>query len=80
MSTSLDEALASRSAPGRLLRGVKPLDGLLRWLTEAYRIRQMENQLHELDDRMLRDIGLTRTEIAHLVRHGRGEPLGGQRD
>ncbi len=35
------------------------------------RRRRIEAELYELDDRMLRDIGLTRTEIPYLARHGR---------
>lgn len=73
MRPSLDEALASPSASAGLHRPANPLGAALRWLAETYRTRRIERELYELDDRMLRDIGLTRTEIPHLARHGRSE-------
>lgn len=79
MTTSLDEALSSRSA-GRRLNGARPFGGLLRWLAEAYRVRKTELELYELDERMLRDIGLTRTEIPHLARHGHAGRLSRSQD
>lgn len=71
MSTSINEATTAvfeeTQAPS-----VK-LGGLFGWALKAYRRHRMERELYELDDRMLRDIGLTRTEIPHLVRYGRGD-------
>lgn len=75
MSTTHGEALASRSALERSQATRKPGGSVLGWLREAYRVRRMERELYELDDRMLRDIGLTRTEIPHLARHGRHERI-----
>jgi uncharacterized protein YjiS (DUF1127 family) len=49
----------------RIHAGVAAL--LTRW-----RIRKAARDLERLDDRMLRDIGVSRTEIGHVVRHGRG--------
>jgi uncharacterized protein YjiS (DUF1127 family) len=40
-------------------------------LAERRRIRRCERELQTLDDRMLRDIGVTRQSIGSVVRHGR---------
>jgi uncharacterized protein YjiS (DUF1127 family) len=39
-------------------------------LAERRRIRRASGELERLDDRMLRDIGVTRSEIGRAVRHG----------
>ncbi len=41
-------------------------------LAERRRVRRAMGELERLDDRMLRDIGVTRSEIGRVVRHGRG--------
>lgn len=76
MSTSNLEALASQSLifQRRARRGFAIMDRVANaWnaLVKYRRVRQAENALAELDDRMLRDIGITRTEIPHLARFGR---------
>ena len=59
---------AERSAAcARLGRILVRLADELRW---AWRIRRDLKQVHELDDRMLADIGLVRADIDRLVRRG----------
>jgi uncharacterized protein YjiS (DUF1127 family) len=76
MSTSSFEASASQSPifPRRERRGFTPF-GLVTaaWnaVTDYRRVRRAEIELSELDDRMLRNIGITRIEIPHLARFGR---------
>lgn len=55
-----------------------PLARLLAWLRAERRIRAGIRDLEALDDHALRDIGLTRAEIAHVARAGRSTP-GGRR-
>ena len=40
-------------------------------LVEAHERRRSTAALEALDDRTLKDMGLTRNEIHHVVRHGR---------
>jgi uncharacterized protein YjiS (DUF1127 family) len=40
-------------------------------IAEELRIRRDMRQLMEMDDSMLKDIGLTRADIASVVRYGR---------
>ncbi len=65
-----------------------PIPGSTRWLAlrwifagvrsfvshsaERRRLRQAERYLHGLDDRMLKDIGIDRSEITRVVWRGRG--------
>jgi len=62
----------SRAKPIRL---EPPLFLIRRWLA-VYRTRQTEQraiaQLNAMSDRLLRDIGLTRSEIASAVRYKAG--------
>jgi uncharacterized protein YjiS (DUF1127 family) len=45
--------------------------GLAKLVTRAARVRRDMRRLSEMDDRMLRDIGLARSEIERAVRGGR---------
>ena len=45
--------------------------GLFALITREIRARRDMKKLAELDDRMLRDIGVARNEIEPAVRHGR---------
>ncbi|MFO1172980.1 MAG: DUF1127 domain-containing protein [Hyphomicrobiaceae bacterium] len=73
MSTSINEASTARFE--RTGTPASRLGNVFGWAFAAYRRHRMERELYELDDRMLRDIGLTRTEIPHLVRYGRGDHI-----
>lgn len=59
-------------------RSASRLTRLLDWLRAERRIRAGIRDLEVLDDHALRDIGLTRAEIAHVARSGRSTP-GGRR-
>jgi uncharacterized protein YjiS (DUF1127 family) len=41
------------------------------WMLSAHKRRQAIRELRAFDDRMLRDIGVTRSEIEHVVQYGR---------
>lgn len=80
MSTSILEALVSPSPTFRCRnrRGFR-IAGVAgtAWsaLLSYRRIRRIEADLSALDERMLRDIGLTRTEIPYLAHNGRHSRL-----
>ena len=44
---------------------------LARNLADEWLLRSAIHELHQLDDRTLADIGITRREIEYAVRHGR---------
>ena len=44
---------------------------LARNLADEWLLRRAIHELHQLDDRTLADIGITRREIEYAVRHGR---------
>lgn len=52
------------ASPGWIVR-------LWRWLQREHDIARCIRQLDGLDDRTLRDLGMHRSEIGHVVRHGR---------
>lgn len=47
---------------------------LVRHVAKARRLRAAERKLHDLDDRLLDDIGIARAEIETVVRNGRKTP------
>jgi uncharacterized protein YjiS (DUF1127 family) len=64
----------TRSA-GRRLGWRRIASGVQTYLASKVQQRRLlraERQLEDMDDRMLKDIGIGRSEIRRVVRHGRG--------
>ena len=61
----------------REVRAVETVAGSSRWtrlmrvVVDGYCLRRAITEMHALDDRTLRDLGLDRTGIEHAVRFGR---------
>lgn len=64
--SSNERTIAGRTAP---LTGSALLWRLWQYLAAAYRARQTRAALDHLDDRMLKDIGLHRSEISARAYH-----------
>lgn len=59
------------SAVGSLFHDVSEIVvGTLRSVKSYFLLARAENELQGLDNRMLQDIGLSRSEISYAVRHG----------
>ena len=52
--------------------GLRPVGRLIKAAIHESRARRVCRELHGLDERLLRDIGLDRATIDYVVRHGRG--------
>lgn len=55
-------------------RLIEALSGWLRGIAQDVRIRRAAIELARLDDRMLKDIGISRSEIEHVVRRPDPKP------
>jgi uncharacterized protein YjiS (DUF1127 family) len=65
-------SMSRRKASLARLRSVwRSTRGLLRTLLAERAVRRAVAALGQVDDRMLSDIGLTRSDIAYAARHGR---------
>jgi uncharacterized protein YjiS (DUF1127 family) len=51
-----------------------PLIDIIAAFSQRRRVRLAERELEDLDDHMLKDIGISRSEIAAAARYGRGCP------
>lgn len=76
MSSSTIEPSVVRSAdlspaswPAMLVR---PVRHGIAWIEARRRLQRDARELMALDDRILRDIGLSRREIEYAARHGKG--------
>jgi len=47
---------------------------LLRWVDRRRQIRKAQRELEKMDDRLLNDLGITRDDIADVVRNGKPAP------
>jgi uncharacterized protein YjiS (DUF1127 family) len=75
MTTSTIEAPVARRAdlnaeswPAALAR---PIKHWIAWIGSRRRLRRDVKELMALDDRILRDIGLNRSDVEHAARYGR---------
>ena len=58
-------------APSRMNPWPHPIKRLAGWIRNEREIGRAINTLMALDDHMLADIGLKRTQVKHAARHGR---------
>jgi uncharacterized protein YjiS (DUF1127 family) len=68
--TFVDMLLSSPSHSGLLRRYREGLARAVRHVSEEWIVKRAIAELQGLDDHMLQDIGLTRSEIESCVRHG----------
>lgn len=70
----VDDAIAPPTATAWLARLLSWPASLWTSLAQARRARRDRHVLQGLDDRMLKDIGVSRSEIFYASRHGRRKP------
>jgi uncharacterized protein YjiS (DUF1127 family) len=64
-----DASLSIRNGFSSLMRAA---GGAFYAALKAYRVRRAEQALAEMEPHMLKDLAIDRSEIAHVVRYGRG--------
>ena len=62
---------AELNSESRLAALARPIKRAIDWIGYRRRLRRNLNELRALDDRMLRDIGLSRGDIEHVMQRGR---------
>ena len=67
----LHSAFVARGRPRAAAMLARAVAALWAWLASARKRRQAVKALQSCDDRMLKDIGLNRSEIEHAVQYGR---------
>jgi uncharacterized protein YjiS (DUF1127 family) len=77
---AMDDTLSQKDAAGLTAASTRGLLSLLKRYWRAFRERRqrqsLRDTLHELSDRELMDIGLTRDEIGYIARHRAIDTLG----
>lgn len=71
MATSTGQVLADSTHQSWLRSAVNLIAAPWRYFRREHEISRMINLLSSMDDRSLRDIGVHRSQITYVVRHGR---------
>jgi uncharacterized protein YjiS (DUF1127 family) len=66
--------LVKRGAAAGVRRPIAAGARLLRWVERNRQMSAARRELERMDDHMLNDLGITRADIAEVVRHGKETP------